>query len=172
MNNMSEVSKKLGSYIKSKREAKGKSIEDIAEVLKITPINIMNIENGNMDSIGLSEIFVRSYIKSYISELGESPDDVFNKFYDFQRDEHTKIGKDINESTIFYNPFVLILSVMVFFIISYFFISSIVRNNTSMLDVNGTNQTSMQENENNTETKGNFSRDYDNTYSNYSETTR
>ncbi len=168
---MSEGSKKLGKYLKSRREASGRSVEEIAEVLKITTINIMNIENGNIESIGLSEIFVRSYIKSYITELGESPEDIFNKFYEFQNKDNNKIGSELNASTIFYNPIVLITAVLLFSLIAYFFITYAIKRDSGIIELSDVNKVEVS-NESKTESKGNFSKDYDNTYSNYSETTR
>ncbi len=168
---MSEGSKKLGKYLKSRREAKGRSVEDIAEALKITTINIMNIENGNIESIGLSEIFVRSYIKSYITELGESPDDIFNKFYEFQNKESTKVGGELNASTVFYNPIILVTGVLLFALISYFFINYAVKRDAGVLEFSNIKKVELNK-ETENDDKGTFSKDYDNTYSNYSETVR
>ena len=88
---MSDVNKELGKYLKSRREKLGKTIDEMAESLKITTINITNIENGNIDSIGLNDIFIKSYIKSYITEIGETPEDVFSKFKEFQSVEGTNV---------------------------------------------------------------------------------
>jgi len=136
---MSDVNKKLGRYLKSRREAKGRSIDEMAESLKITPINITNIENGNIESIGLSEIFVRSYIKSYITEIGEIPEDIFNKFSEFQNDEATSIKKVIASSTVLYNPVILVTAVIIFSALSYFFISHVVKRDKSLMDINPVN---------------------------------
>jgi len=168
---MSDESKKLGAYLKKRREAKGKTVDEIASALKITAINIMNIENGNIESIGLSEIFVRSYIKSYIAELGESPDDIFNKFFEFQNKESTKIGKELNSTTIFYNPIVLVTAVIVFSLFSYFFISYASMRDSGTMDLLNTEKLEINTDDE-IENKGSFSKDYDSTYSNYSETTR
>lgn len=168
---MSEGSKKLGKYLKSRREASGRSVEEIAEALKITTINIMNIENGNIESIGLSEIFVRSYIKSYITELGESPEDIFNKFYEFQNKENNKMANDLNASTIFYNPIILVTAVLLFSLVAYFFITYAVKKDSGIMYLSDVDKVEVT-NKSKIEEKGNFSKDYDSTYSNYSETTR
>ena len=83
MNSM-ENNKKLGEYLKKRRTQKGISVEDMADALKITPANIMNIENGDFKAIGLGDIFVKAYIKSYITEIGESSEDVFASSFNQQ----------------------------------------------------------------------------------------
>jgi len=164
-------SKELGKYLKSKREAKGISIEEMANALKITAINITNIESGNIESIGLSEVFVKSYIKSYIMELGESPEDVFNQFYDFQSKENIKEKNELNSSTIFYNIIVEIVAVIAFAVIFYLFVSYISSKDTGSIDLSKISTPEISVKVEDTE-KGRFSEDYNNTYMNYSETPR
>ena len=173
---MSDINKKLGSYLKSKREAQGKSIDEMADALKITAISITNIENGNIESIGLSDIFIRSYIKSYITELGELPDDVFSKFKDFQNNDINKDRKVITTNTILYSPAILIIAVMLFSAISYFFISHVVERDKQLMDMSldafKVKTSKIDDNKKSKTDKKAFSKDYNHIYSNYSETPR
>jgi len=168
---MKKDTKELGKYLKSLRKEKGKSVEEMAEALKITVINIMNIESGNFDAIGLPDIFIKAYVKSYIMELGESPENVFSKFYNFESDKKIKKKNELNSSTIFYNLAAQISAVVFFAITAYFFVSHTVKNDIGDIDLTKI-KTANSTIERKKDERGMFSKDYESTYKNYSETPR
>lgn len=65
------LSKKIGKKLKQARESMGLSIEDIARRTRIDQKSLISIENGEFDQLS-SPIYVRSYIRSYASIVGEN----------------------------------------------------------------------------------------------------
>lgn len=59
----------LGSALRSEREDRGLSIEDVAEHLKISPRLLRAIEDGNMEAFP-HQAYARGFIRSYATYLG------------------------------------------------------------------------------------------------------
>ncbi len=109
---------RLGIFLKKEREKRGITVEDIANRLKITPENIRYIETGDTESIGLGEIFVKSYLKSYILEVGgpnSSSDDILESFKVFENTDNTKLNP-IAPPTVFYNIYAQVVAIIIFFL--------------------------------------------------------
>ena len=113
---------KLGIFLKTEREKVDLSVDDMARSLKITPESIRYIETGDTESIGLGDIFVKSYIKAYLLELGHSPDDTLQRFSVFDNDDSTKLSHT-GTTTIFYNVYIQVGALLLFIIFLLFGIS-------------------------------------------------
>ncbi len=113
--------KELGDFLRKEREKKGRTIEEMAIMLKMTALNIQNLESGNIDAIRLNEIFVKSHLKSYISELGFNSEDTFKQFNIFEEPKNEERLKGYS-NTFSYNPFFQVLGVIIFAIFMYYFI--------------------------------------------------
>jgi cytoskeleton protein RodZ len=74
----------FGEYLKSLREQKGKSLEEIAESTKIAVPNLESIEKDRYDLLP-PRVFVKGFIRSYLQELSIKPDEVLEKFEAFTR---------------------------------------------------------------------------------------
>ena len=106
---------KLGTFLKSERDKRGLTVEDMATSLKITPASIRCIERGDTEAIGLGDIFVKSYVKSYLLELGHSPDDTLQRFSVFENTERTKLNQ-LGSSTMFFNIYLQVGALILFII--------------------------------------------------------
>jgi cytoskeleton protein RodZ len=74
----------FGEYLKSLREQKGKSLEEIADSTKIAVPNLESIEKDRYDLLP-PRVFVKGFIRSYLQELAIKPDEVLEKFEAFTR---------------------------------------------------------------------------------------
>lgn len=116
--------KQLGAFLKKERERQGKTLEDISKTLKITTTNIHHLETGTLEAIHLSEIFIKSYLKSYIGELGYDSIELFKRFGVFESyiPPQKKIRAMGRSSTMFFNPFITILGVIAFAFGSFYYV--------------------------------------------------
>lgn len=79
--------------MKSARESMGISIEEAAEDLKMRPIQIENIEQGNMEAF--KDIFYLKYfIRDYSKYLGLDHEEMVDEFNEFLFDYTSKISLD------------------------------------------------------------------------------
>ena len=161
--------KELGDFLRQERERKGRTPEDIAESLKITSTNILRIEKGDVESIGLGDIFIKSYIKAYISELGYSPDEILAKYNIFDEGELNKIKKENSKASIFYNPYIQILAIILFSASLYLFVGYFEKTapQTELKYIPSGNINSNYKED--VAIKKQFSNDYNKIYTNYSE---
>ncbi len=74
----------FGEYLKSLREQKGKTLEEIAESTKIAVPNLESIEKDRYDLLP-PRVFVKGFIRSYLQELAIKPDEVLQRFEAFTR---------------------------------------------------------------------------------------
>lgn len=77
----------FGAYLKSLREEKGKSLEDIAASTKIPSSNLDFLEQDRYDLLP-PRVFVKGFIRSYVQELGLNPEESVRHF-----DAFTKNGE-------------------------------------------------------------------------------
>lgn len=85
--------KEIGEALKEARENIGLSIEEVASDLKLRPIQIENIESGNIDAF--KDIFYLKYlIRDYSKYLGLSHEDMVDEFNEFLFDHTSKISLD------------------------------------------------------------------------------
>jgi cytoskeletal protein RodZ len=74
----------FGAYLKSLREEKGLSLEEIAESTKIAVSNLDFLEKDRFDLLP-PRVFVKGFVRSYVQELGLNPEEVLKKFEEFTR---------------------------------------------------------------------------------------
>ncbi|MBI4962828.1 MAG: DUF4115 domain-containing protein [Desulfomonile tiedjei] len=75
----------FGAYLKSLREEKGKSLEDIAVGTKIPASNLDFLEKDRYDLLP-PRVFVKGFIRSYVQELGLNPEETVKRFEAFTKD--------------------------------------------------------------------------------------
>ncbi len=75
----------FGAYLKSLREEKGKTLHEIADSTKIAVSNLEFLEGDRFDLLP-PRVFVKGFIRSYVQELGLSPDEALRKFDQFTRE--------------------------------------------------------------------------------------
>jgi len=69
----------FGAYLKSVREEKGRTLEDISTSTKVAVANLEFLENDRYDLLP-PRVFVKGFIRAYGQELGLDPVEVLNKF--------------------------------------------------------------------------------------------
>lgn len=85
--------KEIGEDLKEARENMSLSIEEVASDLKLRPIQVENIENGNIDSF--KDIFyLKSLIKEYSKYLGLNHDNMVDEFNEYLFDHTSRISLD------------------------------------------------------------------------------
>ncbi len=91
----------FGAYLKSLREEKGKSLEEIAAGTKIAASNLDFLEKDRYDLLP-PRVFVKGFIRSYVQELGLNPDESVSRFEtftkegempDYSQEEHPVFGQ-------------------------------------------------------------------------------
>src|SRR5512139_1960954 len=75
----------FGEYLKSLREEKGKTLEQIAESTKIAVANLQSLERDRYDFLP-PRVFVKGFIRSYLQELGLNPEEAIRRFEEFIQD--------------------------------------------------------------------------------------
>lgn len=66
--------KELGAILRSERERRGLSLEDVSEQLKFKVQRLQDLESGNLDA--LSSTYIKGMIKTYAAWLGLSTEEV------------------------------------------------------------------------------------------------
>ena len=83
--------KEIGEKLREARENIGITIEEAAEDLKLEPIQIEQIESGDMDSF--QDIFYLKYfIRDYSKYLGLNKEDMVDEFNEYLFDYTSKIS--------------------------------------------------------------------------------
>jgi cytoskeletal protein RodZ len=75
----------FGAYLRSLREEQGKTLEEIAENTKIAVANLDLLERDRYELLP-PRVFVRGFIRSYVQELGLSPEDSLRRFEEFTKE--------------------------------------------------------------------------------------
>jgi len=95
----------FGAYLRSLRDEKGKTLEDIAESTKIAVSNLDFLEKDRFDLLP-PRVFVKGFIRSYVQELGLPPEEPLAKFEEFTKqgeladyDEELTMFKQMPESS-------------------------------------------------------------------------
>lgn len=85
--------KEIGEFLKSARISNGVSLEEAAEDLNLSVIQLENIEDGNIRAF--KDVFaLRELVKEYGKYLGVKTDDVIDEFNDFMFEHTSKISLD------------------------------------------------------------------------------
>ncbi len=91
----------FGAYLKSAREEKGRTLEEISESTKVAVANLEFLENDRFDLLP-PRVFVKGFIRAYAQEVGLDPADVVARFdafarqgehFDYNEDEHVGRGE-------------------------------------------------------------------------------
>lgn len=86
----------IGEKLKTSREEKGLSLEEVSEDLKIEVKDLKNIESGNRSNF--DDIFVlKNYIYDYSKYLGLDAEKVIEEFNEFMFEYTSKIPSDAIE---------------------------------------------------------------------------
>ena len=90
--------KEIGEYLKSSRINNGVSIEEAADDLNLSVVQIENIEDGNIRAF--KDLYVlRDLVKEYGKYLGVETDNILDEFNDFMFEHTSKISlNDILEA--------------------------------------------------------------------------
>jgi cytoskeletal protein RodZ len=75
----------FGAHLKSLREEKGKSLEDLAASTKIAVSNLDFLEKDRYDLLP-PRVFVKGFIRSYVQELGLNPEETVRRFEAFTKE--------------------------------------------------------------------------------------
>jgi cytoskeleton protein RodZ len=75
----------FGAYLKSLREDKGKTLEEISESTKIAVANLVFLEQDAFDMLP-PRVFVKGFVRSYVQELGLSPEEAVRRFDAFTKE--------------------------------------------------------------------------------------
>ncbi|HTY23155.1 MAG TPA: RodZ domain-containing protein [Desulfomonilaceae bacterium] len=75
----------FGAYLRSLREEHGKSLEEIAENTKIAVANLDLLERDRYELLP-PRVFVKGFIRSYVQELGLSPEEPLKRFEAFTKE--------------------------------------------------------------------------------------
>src|SRR5678810_1062140 len=69
----------IGRYLKSRREAQGMSVEEVARATRIPFASIERIEGDHFDDLP-GEVFVRGFLKAYARAVSLPVDDVLARY--------------------------------------------------------------------------------------------
>ena len=90
--------KEIGEYLKETRINNGVSIDEAAEDLNISAIQLENMEEGNVRAF--KDVFsLRDLVKTYSKYLGLDSENIMDEFNDFLFEHTSKISlEDIKEA--------------------------------------------------------------------------
>lgn len=91
--------KDIGEKLKEARENIGVSIDEVAEDLKLSPIQIENIENGNIEAF--QDVFnLKYFIRDYAKYLGLDKNEIIDEFNEYLFDYTSKLSiEDIKKES-------------------------------------------------------------------------
>lgn len=114
---------KIGNVIKTRREEKGLSINDVASAIKVNADYIRGLEDYRID-IFPAEIFFKGFLKNYAAFLELNAEELLNEYLKLKStvvgDELPKIvnqkveSKSINASVIKYGVIIFIFGLIIF----------------------------------------------------------
>lgn len=85
--------KEIGEFLKSSRIKNGVSLEEAADDLNLSAIELENIEDGNIRAF--KDIFaLKELVKNYGKYLGVETDSIVDEFNDFMFEHTSKISLD------------------------------------------------------------------------------
>ena len=88
--------KNIGIKLKEKREENGLSIEEVAEDLKMRPMQIESIEAGRKEDFK-DVFYLKYFIRDYAKYLGMDSEKILDEFNEYLFDETSKIPVDLIE---------------------------------------------------------------------------
>ena len=78
------VSGSIGSRLRSEREVRGMSLEEISRATRIPLPSLERLEGDRFDDLP-GEVFVRGFLKAYARAVGVDPDDVLAQYSSARR---------------------------------------------------------------------------------------
>jgi cytoskeletal protein RodZ len=85
--------KEIGEFLKASRMSNGVSVEEAAEDLNFSTLQIENIEEGNIRAF--KDVYaLRELVKEYAKYLGVETDSIVDEFNDFMFEHTSKISLD------------------------------------------------------------------------------
>lgn len=69
----------IGKYLRSAREGRAMSLEEVSRATRIPVANLERIENDHFDDLP-GEVFVRGFLRSYARAVSVSVDDVLARY--------------------------------------------------------------------------------------------
>lgn len=69
----------IGEYLKSEREKLGITLEQVADITKISFRHLKAMEDGRLEVLP-SKVFVKGFIKAYSKSIGLNPADVLYRY--------------------------------------------------------------------------------------------
>jgi cytoskeleton protein RodZ len=70
----------LGERFRTAREARGLTLSDVAEHIRIRSVYLAAIEDQNWNAIG-APVYIRGFLRTYARFLGLDPEEVVNEFH-------------------------------------------------------------------------------------------
>jgi cytoskeletal protein RodZ len=69
----------FGRYLQAHRHAKGLSLDDVAQLTRVTPANLQHIENESLDKLPAS-IFVKGFLRAYAEAVGADAREAVSRY--------------------------------------------------------------------------------------------
>lgn len=69
----------FGRYLQTHRHAKGLSLDDVAQLTRITPANLQHIENESLDKLP-ADIFVKGFLRAYAEAVGADAREAVSRY--------------------------------------------------------------------------------------------
>ena len=102
--------KSLGEYLKKERELRGVTIEEIANITRISTRFINALENDDFKNLP-SEVFVKGFLRAYTKCVGIDPNEVISIYENIRKiDNKPEIKKDITPPLKFNNTSIFALT--------------------------------------------------------------
>jgi cytoskeletal protein RodZ len=107
----------FGEHLKSLRQERGVSLEQIADNTKIALTNLELLERDRFDLLP-PKVFIKGFIRSYVKELGLNPEDAVRMFDDFTHEgeipdyfeeEHPVFRQEEETTSFFRSPLFTVL---------------------------------------------------------------
>ena len=116
----------IGEILKKAREKKRLTVEDVHKIIKIQPKYLRSMENDDY-SIFSSKVHSKGFLKLYSEFLGISVDEVtalwrrdYEKAFEKVNLKEFKISKDLEKPKVIVTPSVLIVTLAVVAVLSFF----------------------------------------------------
>jgi transcriptional regulator with XRE-family HTH domain len=76
-----DVAVSLGSYLRALREARQRSLEEMARATRVSVHQLEALECGSFSELP-APVFVKGFVRAYCQFLGESPDEALGRYCD------------------------------------------------------------------------------------------
>jgi len=89
--------KRFGEELKSARESRGISLQEISKETKINQKFIEEIENGNFNL--LPQTYIRAFIRAYAKYIGLNPNDTIKRYEQYLEGKFTEDKHKVTKTT-------------------------------------------------------------------------